>query len=87
MATATVILFKPGGKYYTSEEWEIPELVPHVDEWKSKAGLKHPPLGPWDMEHSKDFHRINDGPVLVPSQEPWGYPHLLVKYVVEDQDK
>lgn len=61
MAKATVILFKPSGKYYTEEEWEIP----------SKA------IGPYDMERSTDFRRIAGGPVLIPTQEPWGFPHLF----------
>lgn len=59
---AQVILFKPQGKYYTEEEWEIPEHA----------------IGPYDMRDSKDFRRIDNGPVLVITQEPWGYPHLLV---------
>jgi hypothetical protein len=58
---ATVILFKPGGKYYTEEQWEVPADA----------------IGPWDMERSPDFRQISGGPVLVDTQEPWGYPHLL----------
>lgn len=64
-----VILFKSSGKYYTDEDWRIPDGA----------------IGPWDMLHSPDFRRIDNGPVLVPEQEPWGYPHLLVKYVVTEQ--
>ncbi len=59
---ATVQLFKPSGKYYTTEEWEIPDRA----------------IGPWDMERSPDFRRIDGGPVLVPTQEPWGFPVLLI---------
>lgn len=59
---ATVVLFRRSGKYYTEEQWEIPPMA----------------IGPWDMEHSKDFRRIDGGPVLVSTQEPWGYPFLLV---------
>jgi hypothetical protein len=60
--TATVILFKSSGKYYTDEEWRIPDGA----------------LGPFDMVDSPDFRRIGgDGHVLIPTQEPWGYPHLL----------
>lgn len=59
---AKVILFRETGKYYTEEEWEIPESA----------------IGPHDMQYSKDFRRIDNGPVLVETQEPWGYPHLLV---------
>jgi hypothetical protein len=56
-----VILFRASGKYYTEEQWEVP------------AGA----IGPYDMERSPDFRRIGGGPVLVPSQEPWGFPHLF----------
>jgi hypothetical protein len=58
---ATVILFKSSGKYYTEEEWTVPDGA----------------IGPYDMRNSVDFRRIDDGPVLVVTQEPWGYPHLL----------
>jgi len=61
MTKATVILFKPSGKYYTEEEWTIPEGA----------------IGPYDMKYSPDFRRISGGPVLVDTQEPWGYPHLF----------
>jgi len=47
--TAKVILFKPSGKYYSSEEWEIPEDA----------------IGPHDMARSKDFRRFPGGAVLV----------------------
>jgi hypothetical protein len=59
---ATVILFKPSGKYYTEEEWEIPEGA----------------IGPYDMDRSDDWRRIMGGAVLVESQEPWGFPHLFL---------
>lgn len=58
---AKVILFRRGGKYYTEEEWEVP------------AGA----IGPYDMDGSPDFRRIDEGAVLVVTQEPWGYPHLF----------
>lgn len=60
---AKVILFKPSGKYYTEEEWEVPDRA----------------IIPYDMIRSKDFHRVSGGPVLVVTQEPWGYPHLMIK--------
>lgn len=47
-----VILFKPSGKYYTTEDWRIPEDA----------------IGPYDMTGSPDFHQINGGPVLVTDQ-------------------
>ncbi len=59
---ARVVLFKASGKYYTEEEWEIPERA----------------IGPYDMRASKDYRTIQGGAVLVESQEPWGYPHLLM---------
>jgi hypothetical protein len=34
-------------------------------------------IGPADMDASPDFRRVSGGPVLVPSQEPWGFPHLF----------
>lgn len=59
--SASVILFKPSGKYYTTEEWVIPSDA----------------IGPYDMDRCPDFRRINGGAVLIPSQEPWGFPHLF----------
>lgn len=59
---ATVILFKPNGKYYTEETWTIP----------TGTGF-----GPDQMQYSPDFRRIQGGPVLVETQDPWGYPHLI----------
>jgi len=59
--TASVILFKPSGKYYTEERWRIPDSA----------------ITPYDMERSPDFRRISGGAVLVETQEPWGYPHLF----------
>lgn len=62
---ARVILFKPSGKYYTEEEWEVPTDA----------------IGPYSMISSPDFRRIDGGPVLVDTQEPWGYPFLLMPWV------
>lgn len=59
---AEVILFKESGKYYTTEYWSIPDGA----------------IGPYDMRNSPDFRRIGDGAVLVVTQEPWGFPHLIV---------
>jgi len=56
-----VTLFKPSGKFYTSEDWRIPEEA----------------IGPFDMGKSPDFRRIDGGAVLVPSHSPWGFPHLF----------
>lgn len=62
---ANVILFKPSGKYYTEEEWEIPEDA----------------IGPYNMRRSKDFRTIGGGAVYVEAQEPWGYPHLIINSI------
>lgn len=64
---AKVILFKPSGKYYTEEEWEVPD-------WEN--------WGPHCLSKSPDFRRIGGGAVLVEAQEPWGYPHLFPGDVV-----
>lgn len=69
MAKADVVLFKDNGKYYTTETWEIPADA----------------IGPHDMGRSPDFRRIGNGAVLIETQEPWGFPHLFPKYVVEER--
>lgn len=56
-----VTLFKPSGKFYTSEDWRIPEEA----------------IGPFDMDRSPDFRRIDGGAVLIDSYSPWGFPHLF----------
>ena len=58
---ARATLFRASGKYYTEEDWRIP----------TKA------IGPYDMERSPDFRRIDGGAVLIEAQEPWGFPHLF----------
>lgn len=72
---ATVILFKLSGKYYTEEDWRIPGNV--LDYSKARGTFMRGPVGPYDMRHSPDFRRIGGGAVLIPTQEPWGYPHLF----------
>jgi hypothetical protein len=71
--TVSVVLFKPDGKYYMTEAWRIPPRVPS----ETRPGSLRETTGPYDMEHSPDFHRIDGGAVLVESQEPWGYPFLF----------
>ena len=74
--TARVILFRRSGKYYTEENWRIPEVV---DDWSEHRGhYTREPLAPYDMGESPDFRRIDQGPVLITSDNPWGYPHLFV---------
>lgn len=63
-----VILFRESGKYYTEEYWRIPEGA----------------IGPYDMLRSPDFRRIDHvGPVLIPTQEPWGFPHIFPAPVLQ----
>jgi len=45
-----VILFIDSGKYYTTEDWKVPEDA----------------IGPADMKRSYDFRRIGEGKVLIP---------------------
>jgi hypothetical protein len=72
---ASVVLFKPSGKYYTTEEWRIPtEIKDHSPE---RGDFVRGVIGPYDMDQSPDFRRISGGPVLIESQEPWGWPHLF----------
>ena len=73
---ADVILFKPGGKYYTEERWRFPALEEVEAHPLYQGGGDY--IGPWVMRYSPDHRTISDGPVLVISQEPWGFPHLLV---------
>jgi hypothetical protein len=66
---ATVTLFKPSGKYYTSESWRVPYGATQAS----------------DMCKSPDFRQINGGAVLVetdageefPENENFGVPHLI----------
>lgn len=75
MNKARVVLFQRSGKYYTEEEWQVPDTVP--DYSHARGHYVREVLIPADMIHSPDFHRIDGGPVLVHSAR-WGYPHLLV---------
>lgn len=73
--TAKVILFKPSGKYYTEEEWRLPE---RINDYSPERGqFWREVIIPADMIDSPDFRRIGGGPVLVETQEPWGFPHLF----------
>lgn len=58
-----VELYRTSGKYYTEEEWRIPDGA----------------IGPHDMRNSLDFRRIDPaGVVVIPAQEPWGYPFVIM---------
>lgn len=70
---AKVVLFKPQGKYYTEEEWRTPTREQVV----AGGGTPGDSVLPYCMRFSPDFRRISGGPVLVETQEPWGYPHLF----------
>lgn len=70
----SIILFKPSGKYYTEEQWAIPTL----EQVLAGGGNRGDSVGPYCMQYSPDAHTIGGGAVLVPTQEPWGYPHLLL---------
>lgn len=61
-STVEVHLFKPNGKYYTTEDWLIPDES----------------FGPHDMERSPDFRRIDGGAVYITNKSPWGFPTLLI---------
>lgn len=81
---AIVILFKPTGKYYTEEEWIIPTQEeidaaspPQPSSFSEGKVSAAYPFIPYCMRFSPDFRRIAGGAVLVPTQEPWGYPHLI----------
>lgn len=72
---AEVTLFKPTGKFYTTEAWRIPTEEEAREHPEFHAGDM---VGPYCMKYSPDFHRIDRrGTVLVHTQEPWGYPHLF----------
>lgn len=81
-ARATVILFKPSGKYYTEQTWRIPTLE---EAQKCEGFLPGDMVLPYVMRHSPDFRRVSGkGAVLIPTQEPWGYPHLIPAITDED---
>ena len=61
MSKLKVSLFKPSGRYYTEEEWEIPLNA----------------FGPYDMRFSRDYRTIDKGPVLISEESPWGYPYII----------
>lgn len=73
LTTARVILFKASGKYYTEEAW----LIPTLDEVLAGGGNRGDATIPYCMRFSTNFRRIEGGPILVVTQEPWGYPHLI----------
>jgi len=59
----TVHLCKPSGKYYTTEKWRLPAVTT---------------TGPRAMRLSPDYRTIAGGPVIVPTQKPWGYPEVIL---------
>lgn len=76
--TAKAILFKPSGKYYIEDEWEIPTEAELKSKQRNLPEAQHTfDFLPSCMLFSKDFRRLSGGAVLIPDQEPWGYPHLF----------
>jgi NTP pyrophosphatase (non-canonical NTP hydrolase) len=70
---ATVVLFKPSGKYYTEEQWAIPTDEQILAGGGSRGDRYYPGV----MRYSPDFRRIDGGAVHVETQEPWGHPGLI----------
>lgn len=60
-ATARVVRIKDSGKYYTEEEWRIPENA----------------FFPRSMANSPDARLENGGIYIVPAQYPWGYEEMI----------
>lgn len=60
-ATARVVRIKDSGKYYTEEEWRIPENA-HC---------------PRDMADSPDARLDDYSIYVVPAQYPWGYEEII----------
>lgn len=79
MAKAKVLRFKPSGKYYDEDEWEIPTAEELERKQRNvERPYRHYEFTPTCMLLSKDFSRVSGtGAVLVVTQEPWGFPHLF----------
>lgn len=60
-ATARVVRIKDSGKYYTEEEWRIPDNAYY----------------PRGMAESPDAHLEDGGIYIVPAQYPWGYEEVI----------
>lgn len=77
-----VTLFKLSGALAAVELWEPPSddllatAYRYARTLDGKTTLKA--IGPACMKFSKDFRRINGGPVLIEAQDPWGFPHLIM---------
>jgi hypothetical protein len=71
-----VTLFRASGKYYTEEDWELPTADEIVERGGSRGDYYAPQTA---MRYSENFRQIDAlGPVLIDSQEPWGYPGLIL---------
>lgn len=60
-ATARVVRIKDTGKYYTEEQWRIPENAYY----------------PRSMAESPDARLDDGGIYIVPAQYPWGYEEII----------
>ena len=60
-ATARVVRIKDSGKYYTEEQWRIPENAYY----------------PRNMAKSPDARLEDGGIYFVPAQYPWGYEEII----------
>lgn len=60
-ATARVVRIKDSGKYYTEEEWRIPENA----------------FFPRSMADSPDARLDDGSIYVVPAQYPWGYEEII----------
>ena len=60
-ATARVVRIKDSGKYYTEEEWRIPENA----------------FFPRSMADSPDARLDDGSIYVVPAQYPWGYEEVI----------
>lgn len=60
-ATARVVRIKGSEKYYTEEQWRIPENAYY----------------PRSMAESPDAHLDDRGIYIIPAQYPWGYEEII----------
>lgn len=60
-ATARVVRIKDSGKYYTEEQWRIPDNAYY----------------PRSMAKSPDARLEDGGIYIVPAQYPWGYEEII----------
>ena len=69
--TIEVLLFKESGKYYTTDQWRLPE------------GFT-PGESAVVMRNSPDYRNLY-GPVLIPESDVFTVPHILTGATIEEQ--